>query len=101
MVGGCVGRLQERPTQMIKADGSVHNVSTYTNYGCRCVECTRANAAVRERRRLERYAYTAEHGLPPEVEHGVSSYTNWGCRCEVCTTANTEACAGRRQRRRR
>jgi hypothetical protein len=62
--------------------------TAYANYGCRCDECTAANAARVARRRAERA--TEE---PPADAHGnASTYTNWRCRCDECTAANSEKC---------
>ena len=70
--------------------GWSHGASAYTNYGCRCVVCTRANRERVNRRRLERIAEPKD---PNDPRHGKSSfYRNHGCRCEPCTAANVAAC---------
>ena len=65
--------------------------------GCRCNVCRAANRVRVKRRRAERYAQTAQEGLPPSVRHGTcSAHTNWGCRCVACVEATS---AKLRQRR--
>lgn len=45
----------------------------YSNFGCRCFECTEANRAKVERRRAQR-----KREGPPKQAHGSSStYSNW------------------------
>lgn len=62
-----------------------HNVSTYSNHGCRCDECRVAWAEYQQNlRRVRR-----EEGRLPEGGHGRNAYQNYGCRCEKCTRANT------------
>lgn len=70
--------------------------STYTNWGCRCDECTAAHTRDEAKARKARYDWTREHGLPAGVKHGASAYSNWGCRCTVCTGAK-ESIARRRR----
>lgn len=63
--------------------------SAYSNYGCRCIECTEANRARAERRRTER-----KRQGPPKDAHGSSStYSNWSCRCVWCRRAAAHAAA--------
>jgi hypothetical protein len=57
--------------------------SSYTNYGCRCDECTEANTARAHRRHLQRRGEQ-----PPADAHGqLSTYVNWWCRCPGCREA--------------
>ena len=68
--------------------------TAYSNYGCRCQECTDANAARYNRRRKEREALAETGKLPEWVKHGSdSTYCNWGCRCEACTKEHSRKCA--------
>ena len=61
--------------------------SGYTNYGCRCEDCTEANTARMHRRRLER-----KGKKPPSDAHGqLSTYVNWWCRCPACRRAASAA----------
>lgn len=68
-------------------------LSAYTNYGCRCRECTNANT--------EHYRIRRGHGAsktPPP--HGtVTRYGFHKCRCEACRAACTEAKRAYRKRR--
>jgi hypothetical protein len=57
--------------------------SAYSNYGCRCVECTEANRARAERRRAERKS----EGAPGHAHGSRSTYSNWSCRCGRCRSA--------------
>lgn len=72
--------------------GAIHGGSgnTYSHYGCRCELCRAAHNKRMQRRRMERFAITREHGLPAHVKHGGSAYRNWGCRCPVCTKGSAE-----------
>lgn len=74
-------------------------LSTYTNHGCRCEACKRANADYhRNLRRTRRAALAA--GRAPGLKHGsFSTYTNHGCRCEACKRAKREYRRRYRQRR--
>lgn len=66
--------------------------SAYSNYGCRCEECTEANRARAERRRAQR-----KREGPAKDAHGtLSTYANWSCRCVWCRRAAAVAFAGRR-----
>lgn len=57
--------------------------TAYANHGCRCEECTEANARRVKRRLLERRVEAL-----PERPHGqYSTYVNWSCRCVECTEA--------------
>lgn len=57
--------------------------AAYSHYGCRCGECTEANARRAKRRWLERRVEAM-----PEQPHGqYSTYVNWSCRCVECTEA--------------
>jgi hypothetical protein len=70
--------------------GSGH---TYTNYGCRCDECRKANARRYQRRKAERQVLVDTGQIPDTVEHGsAATYNNWGCRCRRCTDAHIEKC---------
>jgi hypothetical protein len=68
----------------------------YSNYGCRCGECTAAWTAKIQRRRSDRRALLEpdESGVmvtSAPVRHGLkATYDNWGCRCRPCTDAKTE-----------
>lgn len=81
-------RLAQDPT--IVQHGTI---STYRNWGCRCVQCRQANTlAVAQARKLMRERLAADYTI---VVHGLNStYVNWGCRCRPCTDAHAEA--GRR-----
>lgn len=58
--------------------------TAYANYGCRCPECTVANAERIGRRRRERRF----EPIPDWVQHGVyTTYTNWSCKCDPCKAA--------------
>ena len=70
-----------------------HGQSKYEHEHCRCDVCRAGHAARVLRRRRERMAQVAVHGLPETVQHGVGGYRNWGCRCAVCTEAHRVACA--------
>lgn len=65
-------------------------ISTYRNWGCRCVQCVQANTlAVANARKAMRERLAADPTLAP---HGVNStYVNWGCRCRHCKDAHAEA----------
>jgi hypothetical protein len=66
--------------------------AAYSNYGCRCVECTEANRARAERRRAQR-----KREGPAKDAHGtLSTYANWSCRCVWCRRAAAVAAADRR-----
>jgi hypothetical protein len=57
--------------------------AAYVHHGCRCDECTAANTARAQRRRLERKGLT-----PHQDSHGrFSTYVNWWCRCLLCRRA--------------
>jgi hypothetical protein len=65
---------------------------TYTNYGCRCEQCTTAHSAYLKEQRIRRHeqrevvdgrlvaVHARKHGTP-------STYFNHGCRCEECCAA--------------
>ena len=56
--------------------------TAYSNYGCRCDECTEANRVRTARRRNERRAEAKD---PDDPRHGMYSfYANHGCRCDKC-----------------
>jgi hypothetical protein len=57
--------------------------SAYSNYGCRCDECTEANRVRAERRRAERKG----EGPPRDAHGSRSTYSNWSCRCGKCRSA--------------
>lgn len=80
------------------AEPTVHNYSTYSNRGCRCEVCGAANREYTAKRRRDRFAFVAEHGLPANVRHGEGAYTNWGCRCPECTKAVAVATLPRMRR---
>ncbi len=66
--------------------------SAYSNYGCRCEECTEANRTRAERRRAQR-----KREGPAKDAHGtLSTYNNWSCRCVWCRRAAAVATAVRR-----
>lgn len=66
----------------------------YSNRGCRCELCTKAN---RERCKKRSIARSAEVKDPNDPRHGKASfYINHGCRCQPCTTANTDYARSRR-----
>lgn len=76
--------------------------STYSNRGCRCVECRAAWSAYILRLRRGRTAAlngtlrpVGRSGVLPSqapVKHGDPyTYQNWGCRCDPCTRANSIA----------
>lgn len=75
--------------QVIDQKDTPHNASTYTNKGCRCDECRKANTERMRAVRKDRYERTRLFGLPDSVEHGRSAYVNWGCRCDKCTASNS------------
>lgn len=79
--------------------------NTYSEWACRCPECTIANRAkvwassqdrydqrtwVVDKTREEAGFWFAGHAAPEE--HGrYSTYRNWHCRCQACSDANTAA----------
>lgn len=68
-------------------------VSTYTNYGCRCELCSEAHAEalVKEYKSRVRRLKSGEV-RHEDLEHGRKyTYTQWGCRCQPCTDAATES----------
>lgn len=68
----------------------------YSNYRCRCEECTTAHAAYIKRRREQRRTESVPQGVP----HGRdTTYSNWMCRCAPCTEAHRVARHGREGRR--
>jgi len=70
----------------------------YTNWGCRCPDCTRAATGEQRRLKANRFARLAVD--PSQAPHGkASTYGNWGCRCRPCTDAWTAPSvdAGRRR----
>lgn len=86
------GRLDARPRESKVAPEELlrnqHGNSQSYNNGCRCVVCTRWNAADNATRRAKRTPPPADdprHGKP-------STYVNWNCRCEVCTEAHSAKC---------
>lgn len=59
-------------------------VSGYTNYFCRCPECTEAWNEYTRNRRSER----KDGSMPPGVVHGKpTTYANWMCKCQPCVSA--------------
>lgn len=83
---------------------TVHNTSTYGNWGCRCDVCTAANAATvayaRASRAAERTVVDGRMVALKAPTHGSNStYNNWFCRCRPCTDAhNAIRNPGRRDR---
>ena len=71
-------------------EGKPYNVSTYSNYGCRCNLCRAANTEAKR-------AWRAKNGDPPPTAHGVNGYTNYGCRCHTCRRDHSTAAALRRR----
>jgi len=66
-------------------------VAAYTNYGCRCQECTDSHLAAQKRMRANRIARTeANGGVAPTRTHGLATYFNWKCRCPVCVEATSQ-----------
>lgn len=63
-----------------------HGLNGYTNYGCRCDECSEANNAYMSTFRRSRRGTLA----PDDPRHGTSNgYTNYGCRCQSCTEVHS------------
>ena len=61
----------------------------YSNYGCRCEECTIANNKRVRRRIEERTGMLVKGG-----KHGkAATYSNWGCRCAECCAAHAKRCS--------
>jgi hypothetical protein len=60
-----------------------HGTRNAYAYGCRCEECTHANALFQRERRARRM-------VSGEGSHGESGYFNYGCRCEICKNAARE-----------
>ncbi len=79
----------------------VHDESTYSNHGCRCVACTAAHTREQRRRRGERRAARLASEAAGRVHivegitHGESGYGYWGCRCETCRTVRNAESARR------
>jgi plasmid replication initiation protein len=69
-------------------------VSRYSNGGCRCSECRRANAAS-HRDLMERYKAEGGRG-----EHGTSYRYDTGCRCDACRKAHNEKSRAQKKRAR-
>lgn len=68
----------------------------YKKHGCRCEDCTRANAAEvrtqRDRRTATAVPASDGRAYVQAAPHGTAGgYTNHGCRCDRCTAAATEA----------
>lgn len=75
----------------------VHNRSSYTNLGCRCVAC-RADHALyhttqRRQHRAQRLASEAagKVHVVEGIKHGTGGYGYWNCRCETCRLAHNAA----------
>lgn len=93
-------RLEERhrKRRFKIADLKHGQVTTYRRYGCRCVECTRANTDyMREYNRRRREAnpkvvQTQGKGVPGRVvkehHHGTDTGYVYGCRCDRCREAH-------------
>jgi hypothetical protein len=80
-----------------------HGTTTgYRRHGCRCEECTEANAQECRARQKRRYSERVlQDGVlvHPEAKHGtVSAYKNWGCHCEPCSLVRLEYDTSRRRR---
>lgn len=80
------------------------STSTYVNWHCRCVPCTKAHSAAVKVERMKRGATRMEvDGRLVAVtapQHGtIGSYINWMCRCPRCTTAMVDRVEDRREHR--
>lgn len=65
-------------------DSKHGTVNGYTNYHCRCPDCTKAISDYKKAKSLK--------GLPlGDSRHGTNGYTNYGCRCDVCKASWTAA----------
>lgn len=92
--------LNARSTVANGAVPTVHNASTYTNWGCRCDECKASWAAmIRARRFVRRDLIKADPSLAEHGNH--NTYVNWMCRCEACTQAHVDHRWVQQQRQRR
>ncbi len=81
------GRLAQRPPQDIP-----HGTrSGYSNWLCRCDQCSAVHSAAMRDGRASRKARVAD------APHGTASgYDSWGCRCALCGPAYREYTARRR-----
>jgi hypothetical protein len=67
----------------------------YSNFGCRCAQCTEAN-------RLAQAAYKARLRAEGRVlgAHGTDSCYDSGCRCDECRAAHNRKSREYKRRRR-
>lgn len=63
----------------------------YSNWGCRCEDCSAEFAVALDssyRNRLSKLTESGGRPFHPDAPHGSSNgYTSYGCRCEACTEA--------------
>lgn len=76
---------------------SEHGTRSRYNAGCRCDDCTKANAEYVTEWRHATGRTDPARLTPPS--HGISGYQRRGCRCDICRAANTAACARWRAKR--
>lgn len=76
--------------------------TSYNHDGCRCRECSEANAEFARLRRIQRKTGRVlidGRLVHPLAQHGTrSGYSNWSCRCEACVAANRRTHAEWRRR---
>lgn len=71
-----------------------HGYNGYSNRGCRCPICVRAQRDYmrgwKAARMAERTMVDGRLTSTTARHHGrYTTYANWGCRCQPCTTAHT------------
>lgn len=79
-------RKDSTSTPEKKTTKSQHGTySHYTNHGCRCDECRKANAKARHNlhQRFLNNEVVVKHGDD-------STYKNWGCRCDACAAIHSK-----------
>lgn len=72
-------------TTTTRVPDHAHGLNGYTNYGCRCGTCRKANSDREKQNRQKRSQQPFS-----EIPHGLSGYTNYRCRCQTCRTAKSE-----------
>lgn len=90
--------------RLVATKANAHgSVSTYGNWGCRCVPCTEAHTVEHNKWRRARHAKRVRvGGVMVAVDapvHNASTYTNWGCRCRPCTEAFSADCGYLKRKR--
>ncbi|WP_412747312.1 very short patch repair endonuclease [Krasilnikovia sp. MM14-A1004] len=84
-----------RPTSRPATTPAHGTLSTYSNHGCRCADCRRANAQYQQQL-LARYRQHGGRG-----EHGTDYRYRTGCRCDRCRAAHAAEDREYRHRRQR